>query len=110
MNRYYEPRPDVVKVVGTTITATSLSSASAVLTLTNERRIIVVFNNCDQAVSIGYRPEVQTDRINFLHLESDDQVVLDFQTSGIRMSSGSQLFLYNAGTTPTTGSVRISAF
>jgi hypothetical protein len=108
--KYYETLPDTSRTAFGSVTGTNAGTANTLLALTNDRRILVLVNSLNQDIVITYTPHGGAVKDGYLYLESNDNLVIDFETSGLRAKSGGVFKAYYSGSAPTSGSIRLHAF
>lgn len=93
------------RVSQASITSSNANAGTAfpIMTLTRNTKIFEVLNSLNQDCSITLNG-VETFR-----LEAGDKFLLDVGSDGLYMAAGTVVGIYQNGTPPTTGSIRITA-
>jgi hypothetical protein len=101
--------PQLMTIAGTGITATTAATAVALTngTVLRDATVFLLLNSCNQTIKITLGT-TSSNGVDFLQLESGDEVLLDLASDGFRLPSGIIVGAYNTGTAPTSGTVRVT--
>lgn len=81
----------------------TITSGFPIMTFINNLKNLLVFNSFNQTVGL------LLNNVEIFRLENGDEFVLDFNALGLHIPATYQLSVYQLGTPPTTGTMRITA-
>lgn len=101
---FYAVVPQYGELAYTAVDGTDAATADAVITLTRDRRTIIIVSNLNAEVMVTH------DASDFVHVPANGTVALDLGSNSLAFASGTVLKVYHRGTAPTSsGRIGITA-
>lgn len=97
--------PQYAELVGSSVTAASAGAANTLITLTKDRRILLVVNTLDQDCKLVWAGS------DGAFLPAKTSITIDLSTNSYAAANGLVIGIYNLGVTPSASTrVGVSAF
>ncbi len=100
---FYSATPQFGLVAYTVVTHTTAATADTIITITGNRRIVVVTNSLDKEVYLTWAG------VKSFYLPAATSMSLDFGTNSLQAAAGIVIGVYHLGVAPTVGNIAVSA-